>query len=115
MALTIAEDQRNGVTILTLTGRLVLGEESNELRTTVKTLLDDGENKILVDLSGVPYIDSAGLGTLVSAFTSARNAGGTVKLANITKKITEQLNITKLVTVFDVFDSVAAGLKSFGG
>jgi anti-sigma B factor antagonist len=113
MALIIAENQRNGVTILKLTGRLVLGEESNELRTTIKRLLDAGDNKVLVDLGEVSYIDSAGLGTLVSGFTSTRNAGGTMKLANLTKKVNEQLNITKLVTVFDVFDNVAAGLKSF--
>ncbi|HEV3279862.1 MAG TPA: STAS domain-containing protein [Terriglobia bacterium] len=113
MALTIAEEQRDGVTVLKLTGRLVLGEESNELRTTIKRLLDAGDNKILVDLNGVSYIDSAGLGTLVAGFTSSRNAGGTMKLANLTKKVNEQLNITKLVTVFDVFDNVAAGLKSF--
>jgi anti-sigma B factor antagonist len=113
MALTIAENQRDGVTILKLTGRLVLGQESNELRSTVKRLLDAGDNKILVDLGEVGYIDSAGLGTLVSGFTSARNAGGVMKLANLTKKVNEQLNITKLVTVFDVFDNVAAGVKSF--
>jgi anti-sigma B factor antagonist len=113
MALTIAEDQQNGVTVLKLAGRLVLGEESNELRTTIKRLLDAGDNKILVDLGEVSYIDSAGLGTLVSGFTSARNAGGVMKLANLTKKVNEQLNITKLVTVFDVYDNVGAGLKSF--
>lgn len=113
MALTIAEDQRNGVTILKLTGRLVLGQESNEFRNTVKRLLDAGDNKILVDLGEVSYIDSAGLGTLVSGFTSAGNSGGVMKLANLTKKVNEQLNITKLVTVFDVFDNVATGLKSF--
>jgi len=113
MALTIAEDQRNGVTILKLSGRLVLGQESNEFRNTVKRLLDAGDNKILVDLGEVSYIDSAGLGTLVSGFTSSRNSGGVMKLANLTKKVNEQLNITKLVTVFDVFDSVGTGLKSF--
>lgn len=113
MALTIAEDQRNGITTLKLSGRLVLGEESNELRTTIKRLLDAGDNKILVDLGEVSYIDSAGLGTLVSGYTSARNAGGVMKLANLTKKVNEQLNITKLVTVFDVYDSVSAGTKSF--
>jgi anti-sigma B factor antagonist len=113
MALTIAEDQRNGVTILKLSGRLVLGEESNELRTTIKRLLDAGDTKILVDLGEVGYIDSAGLGTLVAGYTSSRNAGGVMKLANLTKKVNEQLNITKLVTVFDVYDNVAAGLKSF--
>jgi anti-sigma B factor antagonist len=112
MALTIAEEQRKDVTILKLSGRLVLGDESNELRSTIKRLLDSGDKKIIVDLGDVPYIDSAGLGTLVSAFASVSNAGGTMKLANISKKIHDTLNITKLVTVFDVYDSVSGALKA---
>ena len=112
MALTIAEEQRNDVTILKLSGRLVLGDESNELRTTIKRLVDSGDKKIVVDLGDVPYIDSAGLGTLVSAFASVSNAGGTMKLANLSKKIHDILNITKLFTVFEVHDSVSAALKS---
>jgi anti-sigma B factor antagonist len=112
MALTIAEEQRDGVTILKLTGRLVLGDESNDLRNTIKRLVEAGDKKIVVDLGEVPYIDSAGLGTLVSAFASVSNAGGSMKLANLTKKIHDTLYITKLVTVFDVHDSVASALKS---
>jgi anti-sigma B factor antagonist len=112
MALTIAEEQRNDVTILKLSGRLVLGDESNELRSTIKRLVDAGEKKIVVDLGEVPYMDSAGLGTLVSAFASVSNAGGTMKLANLSKKIHDILNITKLFTVFEVYDSVAAALKA---
>jgi anti-sigma B factor antagonist len=112
MALTIAEDQRNGVTVLTLSGRLVLGDESNDLRTTIKRLVDAGDKKIVVDLGDVPYMDSAGLGTLVSAFASVSNAGGSMKLANISKKIHDILYITKLATVFDAYDSVSSALKA---
>jgi anti-sigma B factor antagonist len=112
MALTIAEEQRKDVTILKLSGRLVLGDASNELRSTIKRLLDAGDKKIIVDLGDVPYIDSAGLGTLVSAFASVSNAGGTMKLANLSKKIHDTLNITKLVTVFDVHESVTGALKA---
>lgn len=112
MPLSIAEEQRKDVTILKLSGRLVLGEESNELRSTIKRLVDSGDKKIIVDLSDVPYIDSAGLGTLVSAFASVTNSGGSMKLANISRKIHDILNITKLVTVFEVYDSVSAALKA---
>jgi len=112
MALTIAEEQRKDVTILKLSGRLVLGDESNDLRSTIKRSLDAGNKKIIVDLGEVPYMDSAGLGTLVSAFASVSNAGGSMKLANISKKIHDILNITKLVTVFDVHDSVASAMKA---
>jgi len=113
MALSFKDEQRDGVTVLTLSGRLVLGDESNQLRGVLKSLISEGHKNILVDLGEVPYIDSAGLGTLVAGFTSAQSAGGTMKLANLTKKITEQLHITKLVTVFEVFDSVEAGVRSF--
>ena len=112
MALTIAEEQRKDLTILKLSGRLVLGDESNDLRNTIKRLLDAGDKKIIVDLGEVPYIDSAGLGTLVSAFASVSNAGGSMKLANLSKKIHDTLNITKLVTVFDVHDSVASAMHA---
>jgi anti-sigma B factor antagonist len=112
MALTIAEETRKDVTILKLSGRLVLGDASNELRSTVKRLLDAGDKKIIVDLGDVPYMDSAGLGTLVSAFASVSNAGGTMKLANLSKKIQDTLNITKLVTVFDTYDSVSGALRA---
>lgn len=100
--------------MLVLTGRVVLGEESNQLRTKLKELLESGKKKLVLDLAEVKYIDSAGLGTLVAGFTSAQNQGAGVKLANLTKKFDEQLHITKLVTVFDVFDTVDGAVKSFG-
>jgi len=114
MALEIKEKESGGVTILTLSGRVVLGEESNQLRTKLKDLLSKGKTRVVLDLAEVKYIDSAGLGTLVAGYTSAQNQGAAVKLANLTKKFDEQLHITKLVTVFDVYDSAEAAVKSFG-
>lgn len=113
MALKISEADTNGVTVLTLSGRVTLGEESSQLRTRFKDVLAKGKNRLVVDLAEVSYIDSAGLGTLVAGYTTASNQGATVKLANLTKKFREQLNITKLVTVFDVFESVEDAVKSF--
>ena len=114
MSLEIKEKESGGVTILTLSGRVVLGDESNQLRTKLKDLLSKGKTRVVLDLAEVKYIDSAGLGTLVAGYTSAQNQGAAVKLANLTKKFDEQLHITKLVTVFDVYDSVEAAVKSFG-
>jgi len=113
MALQISEADTNGVTVLTLSGRVTLGEESSQLRTRFKDVLAKGKTRLIVDLAEVSYIDSAGLGTLVAGYTTASNQGATVKLANLTKKFREQLNITKLVTIFDVFDSIEDAVKSF--
>ena len=113
MALDIKQKETDGVTVLVLSGRVVLGEESNQLRTKLKDLLGQGKTRLVLDLADVKYIDSAGLGTLVAGYTSAQNQGAGIKLANLTKKFHEQLHITKLVTVFDVYDSVADAVKSF--
>ena len=113
MPLQILEKQQAGVTVLTLSGRVVLGDESNQLRQKIKAVIAAGAKRLALDLGDVTYIDSAGLGTLVSSFTSAQNQGTVMKLANLTNKFHEQLNITKLVTVFDVYDSVDAAVKSF--
>lgn len=113
MALNIIEKEVKGVTVLQLAGRVTLGDESNQLRTKLKDLLSQGKTRLVLDLSEVAYIDSAGLGTLVAGFTSAQNQGANLKLANLTKRFHEQLNITKLVTVFDVFDSVENAVKSY--
>lgn len=112
MALHIDAKDSGGATVLTLAGRVTLGDESNQLRTKIKELLAQGKNRMVLDLGEVSYIDSAGLGTLVAAYTSARNGGGEIRLANVTKKFGELLNITKLVTIFSVHDSVADALKS---
>ena len=113
MALNTVEKEVNGVTILQLAGRVTLGEESNQLRTKLKDILSQGKTRVILDLGEVTYIDSAGLGALVSGFTSAQNQGANLKLANLTKRFNEQLHITKLVTVFDVYNSVQDAIKSF--
>jgi anti-sigma B factor antagonist len=114
MALEIKERDSNGVTVLALAGRVVLGDESSQLRTKIKALLAGGKKKLVLDLAEVKYIDSAGLGTLVAGYTSAQNQGANIKLANLTKKFDEQLHITKLVTVFDVHATADEAVKSFG-
>lgn len=113
MALSIVEKEVSGVTVLELVGRVTLGEESNQLRTKLKDILSQGKTRLVLDLAEVSYIDSAGLGTLVGGFTSAQNQGASLKLANLTKRFHEQLHITKLVTVFDVYDTVQEAVKSF--
>jgi anti-sigma B factor antagonist len=113
MALEILEKDSGGITILEISGRITLGDESHELRTKLKELLSQGKSRVVLDLAQVSYIDSAGLGTLVGGYTSAYNVGAIMKLANLTKKFHEQLNITKLVTIFDVYDTVDDALKSF--
>jgi anti-sigma B factor antagonist len=114
MALEIMEKDLNGVTVLVLAGRVTLGEESNKLRTQLKDVLAQGKTRVVLDLAEVTYIDSAGLGTLVAGYTTARNQGASMKLANLTKKFDEQLHITKLVTVFEVYNNVEDAVKSFG-
>src|SRR5579862_7824084 len=113
MALNIAEKEMNGVTIIELAGRITLGEGSNLLRTKLKDVLSEGKTRLVLDLAEVTYIDSAGLGTLVAGFTSAQNQGANLKLANLTKRFNEQLHITKLVTVFEVYNTVEEAVKSF--
>ena len=114
MALQIVEKETSGVMVLALSGRVTLGEESNQLRSHIKEMLGQGVKRLVLDLGNVSYIDSAGLGTLVAGYTSSQSQGAVMKLANLTKRFREQLNITKLVTVFDVYDSVEAAAKSFG-
>ena len=113
MALQIVEMESSGVTVLELAGRVTLGEESNQLRKKIKEILAQGKKRLVLDLGKVSYIDSAGLGTLVAGYTSSQSQGAGMKLANLTKRFREQLNITKLVTVFDVYDSVEGAAKSF--
>ncbi len=105
--------QIDGITILDLSGRIVLGEGSVQLRDAVKELLAKGQKNILLNLGDVNYIDSSGIGELVSAFTTVRNQGGDLKLLNLTKKVHDLLQITKLYTVFDVKDDEATAIASF--
>ena len=111
--ITISERQAGDVTILDLDGKVTIGEGSVALRNAIRRLLGDGKNKILMNLGGVGYIDSSGIGELVSSFTAVNKEGGTLKLLNLTQKIQDLLAITKLLTVFDVFDEEAAALSSF--
>lgn len=105
--------QVDGVTIVDLSGRITLGEGSVVLRDTVRDLIGKGNKKILLNLGDVNYIDSSGIGELVSAFTTVRNQGGELKLLNLTKKVHDLLQITKLYTVFDVKDDETSAVKSF--
>jgi anti-sigma B factor antagonist len=102
----------DGVAIVDCSGRLVFGEESGYLRDAVKQLVV-GNRRIVLNLSGVSYIDSGGLGTLVALFTSARNSGGSIKLANLTPRVGDLLQVTKLVTVFEVYDSEEKAVQAF--
>jgi anti-sigma B factor antagonist len=105
--------QVDGITVVDLSGRITLGEGSVVLRDTVRDLLAKGDRKMLLNLGDVTYIDSSGIGELVSAFTTVRNQGGELKLLNLTKKVHDLLQITKLYTVFDVKDDEAAAIGSF--
>lgn len=102
----------HGVLVVDCIGRLVFGEESASLRSKVKELLAQSPNLVL-NLQDVNYIDSGGLGTLVSVYTSARGAGGAVKLASLSQRVGNLLQITKLLTIFEVFDDAEAAAKSF--
>ena len=111
--ITISERQAGDVTILDLDGKVTIGEGSVALRNAIRRLLGEGKNKILLNLAGVGYIDSSGIGELVSSFTAVNKEGGTLKLLNLTQKIQDLLAITKLLTVFDVFEVEGEALSSF--
>jgi anti-sigma B factor antagonist len=113
MSLHITESVVDGVSILALSGRIVLGEESNALREKLKHLAAGGATKIVLNMSEIDYIDSSGLGTLVAAHLSAKNAGASVRLCNLGNKFNEVMQLTKLITVFDVYDNQAAAVSSF--
>ena len=103
------------VTIVDISGRITLGEGSALLRDTVRDLLAKGQKHILLNLGDVSYIDSSGIGELVSGFTTVKNQGGELKLLNLTKKVHDLLQITKLYTVFDVHSDENAAIQSFKG
>lgn len=112
MALKLSVKNVNGVTVVYCSGRIVFGEEAADLRERVKEMLAT-VHRIVLNLGGVSYIDSGGLGTLVGLYTSARASGGEIKLANLTQRVRDQLQITKLVTVFEVFESEEKAIGSF--
>jgi anti-sigma B factor antagonist len=111
--ITISERQAGDITILDLEGKVTIGEGSVALRNTIRRLLGEGKNKILLNLANVGYIDSSGIGELVSSFTAVKKEGGNLKLLSLTQKIQDLLAITKLLTVFDTFDDESSALSSF--
>ena len=113
MAVKITNRQVGDVTVIDASGRITLGEGSSTIRDTIRDLTGKGNRKILLNLGDVTYIDSSGIGELVSAFTSVTNQGGQLKLLNLTKRVQELLQITKLYTVFEVFDDEAVAIRSF--
>ncbi|MEP6849601.1 MAG: STAS domain-containing protein [Acidobacteriota bacterium] len=111
--INISERQAGDITVLDLDGKVTIGEGSVALRTAIRRLLGEGKNKLLLNLGGVGYIDSSGIGELVSSFTAVNKEGGTLKLLNLTQKIQDLLAITKLLTVFDVYENEAEALASY--
>ena len=111
--LNIKERQAGDITVLDMDGRITIGEGSVALRSAIRKLLEGGKKKILLNLGGVGYIDSSGIGELVSSFTSINKEGGQLKLLNLTTKIRDLLAITKLLTVFDTYDDEQAALSSY--
>ena len=109
----VSNRQVDAVTVVDMSGRITLGEGSVILRDTIRDLIGKGQKRILLNLGDVTYIDSSGIGELVSAFTAVRREGGELKLLNLTKKVHDLLQITKLYTVFDIKDDETAAIKSF--
>ena len=109
----IAERESGSVTVLDLSGKITLGEDGTLLKDKLQSLLHQGKKKLLLNLAQVSYVDSAGLGALVSAYTTVTREGGSLKLVNVTKKLQDLLSITKLLTVFETFDSESEALKSY--
>jgi len=103
----------DGVTVIDCSGRITLGEGSVQLREAIRDVIGKGTKNILLNLGDVNYIDSSGLGELVSAFTTAKNQSATMKLLNLTKKVHDLLQLTKLYTVFDIYDDEAHAVSSF--
>lgn len=111
--LNISERQVGEVTVLDMDGKITIGEGSVALRTAIRRLLEENKKKILLNLARVGYIDSSGIGELVSSYTAINNGGGQLKLLNLTQKLQDLLTITKLLTVFDVYESEEEALASF--
>jgi len=112
MSMNLKPRRIDDVVILDLSGRITIGEGTLILRNEIQKLLDAGDAKFLLNLADVDYIDSSGLGELVSSFTTVRNKNGQLKLLNLTRRVRDLLQITKLLTVFDTFDSETEALKT---
>ena len=113
MSVKLNTRQVGDVTVIDISGRITLGEGSSTLRDVLRELTAKGDQKILLNLGDVSYIDSSGIGELVSGFTTVANKGGTLKLLNLTKRVKDLLQITKLYTVFDVHEDEAHAVRSF--
>ncbi len=111
--MTIKERKNGGVTILDIDGKILLGEGDVQLKRKIDELLEKNETNLLVNLAQVPYMDSGGLGEIVRSYTTVKRAGGNLKLLNTTSRISDLLTITKLITVFDIFEDEAAAVASF--
>jgi len=114
LIMDINNKEIDGVSVVALDGRIVLGEESNALRERVKALIAEGQKKIVLNMANVKYIDSAGLGILVAAHVSANKQGAALHLSNLGNKFHDVLQLTRLLTVFSVYDSEAEAIRSFG-
>ncbi|MDQ2898942.1 MAG: STAS domain-containing protein [Acidobacteriota bacterium] len=113
MSVKLSTRQVGDVSVIDVSGRITLGEGSSTLRDALRDMVAKGQKKILLNLGDVSYIDSSGIGELVSGFTSVANQGGQLKLLNLTKRVKDLLQITKLYTVFEVHDDEAAAIRSF--
>ena len=113
MSVKITTRQVGDVTVMDATGRITLGEGASTFRDTIRDLAGKGDKKILLNLSDVTYIDSSGIGELVSGFTTVTNHGGVLKLLGLNKRVKDLLQITKLYTVFEVFDDESTAIRSF--
>ena len=113
MSVKVTIEEVDGVSLVGLNGRIVLGEESGLLREAVKGLITAGKKKIVLNMSNVTYVDSAGLGILVAAYVSAQTQGASIRLCALGHKFREVLQITRLVTIFEVFDTPGAAIESF--
>jgi anti-sigma B factor antagonist len=113
MSVKVTIQEVNGISVVGLNGRIVLGEESGTLRETVKSLMAAGKKKVVLNMADVTYIDSAGLGILVAAYVSAKTQGASIRLCALGNKFREVLQMTRLLTIFDVYDTEAAAIASF--
>ena len=113
MSVKLTTRQVGDVTVVDAVGRITLGEGASIFRDSIRDLASGGKKKLLLNLAEVSYIDSSGIGEMVSGFTTVTNAGGQVKLLNLTKRVKDLLQITKLYTVFEVFEDEAAAVRSF--
>lgn len=113
MSIQVKTRQVGDVSVVDVVGRITLGEGASTLRETIRSLVAKDQKKIILNLSEVSYIDSSGIGELVSGFTTVTNHGGILKLLGLTKRVQDLLQITKLYTVFDVYDSETSAVRSF--